>query len=154
MKSFSFPLQSVLEARRAQEDEARQQLADALEKQRAALARSREALQALNQVLEAISSASSGRFTVADRDRSWSIRQAQEKICAEMRIAAQECARVAEEKRVAVLQRRRDRELLERLKSARRAAWHREAALAEQNQFYEFAMTRRHQAAQQEHALC
>ena len=30
MKSFSFPLQSVLEARRLQEDEARQQLADAV----------------------------------------------------------------------------------------------------------------------------
>jgi len=154
MKTFLFPLESVLEARRVQEDEARQQLAIALEKQREALARSREAVAGLNRILEAIAAASAGRFTVADRDRSWSLRQAQEQICAEARVAAREFTRLAEEKRALAIETRRNRELLERLKAARRAAWLKEAARVEQHQFDEFAMTRRYQAARQEYAVC
>jgi len=154
MKSFRFPLEVVLEARRAQETEASRQFAEALEKQREGTARSEEALHALNQLLASIAIDSAGRFSVASRERSLAMRQAQEKICAELRAAAQECVQRAEEKRGAVLQARRNRELLERLKAARREAWQKDAAHAEQHQFDEFAMTRRHQASQQEHALC
>jgi flagellar biosynthesis chaperone FliJ len=154
MKSFSFPLEAVLEARRAQEDEARQQLALALQKHLEALARKQEAVDELNRLLEAMCSTSGGRFTVADRDRAWTLRQAQEKICAELDVAAQKCGKLAAEKRTAALQKRRDRELLERLKTARRGVWQKDADRAEQHQLDEFAMTRRHQAAQQGHALC
>lgn len=154
MKTFRFALESVLEARRVQEDEACQQLTIALEKQSEALARSREAVAGLNRILEAIAAASTGRFTAADRDRSWSLRNVQERLCAEARVAARECTRLAEEKRALVIEARRNRELLERLKAARRDAWLKEAARVEQHQFDEFAMTRRYQAARQEHAVC
>ena len=154
MKSFLFPLESVLEARRVQEDEARQQLSVALEKQREALARSREAVAGLNRILEAIASASANRFTAADRERSWSLRNVQERICAEARVAARECARLVEEKRALAIEARRNRELLERLKATKRDAWLKEAARAEQHQLDEFAMTRRYQVARQEYAVC
>lgn len=152
MKSFSFPLEAVLEARRAQEDDARQQLASAAQQHHAALARSQDALDELNRVLESMSCASGGRFTAADRDRGLSIRRTQEKICTDLHAAAQKCGKLVEEKRAVVLQRRRDRELLERLKTARRDAWQKDADRAEQHLFDEFAMTRRHQAAQ--HSVC
>ena len=154
MKSFLFPLESVLEARRVQEDEARQQLSVALEKQREALARTREAVAGLNRILEAIASASANRFTAADRERSWSLRNVQERICAEARVAARECARLVEEKRAHAIEARRNRELLERLKAAKRDAWLKEAARVEQHQLDEFAMTRRYQVARQEYAVC
>ncbi|MEA3212875.1 MAG: hypothetical protein QOE70_5932 [Chthoniobacter sp.] len=155
MKSFRFPLEVVLEARTAQETEARRQLALALEKQRAAMARSREAGHALNLLLQAIATESAGRFSTASRERSWAMREAQEKICAELRAVEQECIRGTGEKRAAVLQARRNRELLESLKGTRREAWEKEAAAAEQHQFDEFAMTRRHQTSQREPAaLC
>jgi flagellar export protein FliJ len=154
MKSFTFPLESVLEARGVQEDRARQQLAVALDKQREALARSREAVAGLNRILEAMAIASSGRFTAADRERAWSLRDAQERICAEARIAAAECARLADEKRKLAIDARRNRELLERLKASKREEWLKEAARIEQHQLDEFAMTRRFQAARQEYAVC
>jgi len=154
MKSFHFPLDIVIEARRAQETEKRQQLALALEKQRDATARSSEAARTLDLLLQTIVTASIERFSVSNRERFWAMRQAQEKICTELLVAEQECARLTEEKRTAVLQARRNRELLERLKAARHSAWEKDAAHAEQHQFDEFAMTRRHQAAQQESALC
>ncbi len=154
MKSFRFSLEAVLETRRAQETEASRQLAVALEKEREAMARSREALSALDLLLEGMAAASGGRFSAADRERSIEMRRAQEKICAQLRIAAQECTRLTEAKRAAVLQARRNRELLERLKGAQQQAWQREAVRLEQHQFDEFAMTRRFQAAQQEQVLC
>jgi hypothetical protein len=144
----------VLEARRVQEDEARQQLALALESHREALARSREALAGLNQILDVIAAASTGRFSVAERDRAWSLRHAQERLCAEARVAARECARVADEKRSLAIDARRNRELLERLKAGKRDAWLKEAARVEQHQLDEFAMTRRYQTARQEYAVC
>ncbi len=154
MKPFRFPLEVVLEARRAQETEARQQLSSALEKQREAAARSAEAARALDLFLQTIAAASEGRFSVADRERSAALRQAQERICAELRVAAQECARLVDERRAATIEARRNRELLERLKSARHDAWRKEAAQAEQHQFDEFAMTSRYQASQQAPVLC
>jgi flagellar export protein FliJ len=154
MKSFRFPLEAVLEARRAQETEARQQFASALELQRQATARSTEAARALEAFLQNMVSASSGRFSVADRERSSMLRQAQERACAQLRTAVEECARVTEEKRAGMLQARRNSELLERLKTSRHEAWQKDAAQAEQYQLDEFAMTRRHQAAQQARSLC
>jgi flagellar export protein FliJ len=154
MKSFRFPLEAVLEARRAQETEARQQLSSALEKQREAAARSAEAARALDLLLQTSATASHGRFSVADRERSAGIRQAQERICAELRVAVQECVRLVEEKRAVTVEARRNRELLERLKSTRHDAWQKEAAQAEQHQFDEFAMTSRYQASQQAPVLC
>jgi flagellar export protein FliJ len=154
MKSFRFPLEAVLDARRAQEDEAKLHFAAAMEAHRVALVRCHEAREMLNKILEAMVAATSGRFTIADRDRSLYLQQAQEKLCVELQAAAAEFARVAEEKRAVMLQTRRDRELLERLKATRRQAWQKEADRAEQHLFDEFAMTRRHQAAQKENALC
>jgi flagellar export protein FliJ len=154
MKSFHFPLEVVLEARRAQEARAAQQLALALEKQLEATTRSREAMRGLNLLLAEITNGCSGRFSVADRDRSWALREVQQKLCDELRIAVQECIRLTEEKRGVVVQMRRNRKLIEHLKEARYAAWQKEAERAEQHQFDEFAMTRCHQSSQQEHALC
>ena len=154
MKSFIFSLEIVLEARRAQEAEAGHQLAMALEKERAATAREREATLALDRLLQVITVESADRFSAANRERSCGMRHAQEKICETLRKAVQQCAEFTTEKRAIVLQARRNRDLLERLKAARLEAWQKEAAHAEQHQFDEFAMTRRHQAAQQEHSLC
>jgi len=154
MKPFRFPLETVLETRRAQEEEARRQLAAALDRQRQAMARSADALRALNVLFESIASQSTGRFTVADRERSWTLRRAQEQICEQLRAAAQECGRQSEEKRGILVQMRRNRELIERLKETRFEAWRKEAERLEQLQFDEFAMTRRHQASQQDKVLC
>lgn len=154
MKPFRFALDSVLEARRAQENEARLQLAMALEKQQQALALSREAARTLSLFLQAIAAASTDRFSSADRDRSWSMRAAQEKLCTQLRNAAHECGSVVEEKRNAAMLARRNRELLEKLKESQRADWQKEAGRLEQLQLDEFAMTRRYQAALQEAAVC
>lgn len=154
MKSFRFPLEAVLETRRAQETEASRHLATALARQHEARARSSEAALELDEYLATMTSASAGRFSVADRERSLAVRQAQEQVCAKRRGAVEECERVTEEKRMATLQARRNRELLERLKSSRHDAWKKEAAQAEQHQLDEFAMTRRHQASQQAPVLC
>lgn len=153
MKPFRFNLEVVLEARRAQEEEARLQLSLALDRHREAVNRNREAVAGLSRVLDAIAAASSGRFNVADRERSSSIRQAQERICAEAQVAVQECNKIAEQKRVALMQARRDRELLERLKESKRSEWNREADRLQGLALDEFAMTRRHQA-QLQHATC
>lgn len=154
MKNFRFALESVLEARCAQESDARHQMAAAALKQREALNRSLEARSALQRLLEEIATASSGRFTAAERERAWTTRRAQERICADLRTAEQECARITAEKRAALLEARRNRELLERLKDSRRSAWQKEAGRVEQHQLDEFALTRRHQASNQAHALC
>lgn len=154
MKKFTFPLEVVLDARRAQEDEANQQLSVALENHRQAVIRSQEAVAELNRILADMSATCQGRFTAADRDRGYSMRRAQERICAELDKVTQNCGRIVLEKRSFALQRRRDRELLERLKSERLSVWQKESALAEQHQFDEFAMTRRHQAALQGQPLC
>src|SRR5215218_7718026 len=139
MKSFRFSLETVLKARVAQEDEARRQLAVALAAQCAAVARSQEAVFALNALHWAVTTESATSFSVAQRERSWSARQLLEKTCAELRAAAQECVRVTDERRAAVLQTRHNRAVLERLKAARYAEWQREADQAEQHQFDEFA---------------
>jgi len=153
MKSFHFPLEVVLEVRRAQETEARQQLALALEKQREATARSHEAVRGLNLLLTAIASGCSDRFSVADRDRSWALREAQQKLCDQLRNAVRECVQLSEEKRAVLVRMRRNRKLIEHLKEARYAVWQKDVEHAEQHQFDEFAMTRRHQSGRQEYAL-
>lgn len=152
MKTFTFPLDVVLQARAAQENEARQQLAKALDQQRAATARVEEAVQLMSRLMHFISTESAGRFSVANRQQSWSIHQTQEKIVAGLRVAEAECEKATEEKRAAVLAARRNRELLERLREQRLCTWQLESARAEQHQFDDFAMTRRHQAAQLEGA--
>jgi flagellar export protein FliJ len=154
MKSFHFPLEAVLEARRLQETQARQQLAVALEKQREAATRSHEAVRGLNLLLASIAAGSSERFSVADRDRSWVLREAQQNLCNELRIAVHACVRLCEEKRAVLVRMRRNRKLIEHLREARYAVWQKDAERAEQHQFDEFAMTRRHQSGRPEHALC
>jgi flagellar export protein FliJ len=153
MKAFRFSLESVLETRRVQEQSARQELALAIEKHRLAVERSREAMLALNQLLESIASESAVRFSVANRERSWSMRQAQERLCGQLRAAAQECSRHVEVKRAAAVEAKRNCELLEQLKLRHLETWRKEAAHAEQLQLDEFAMTRRHQVSKQ-NALC
>ena len=154
MKSFRFTLEAVLEARRGQETEICQQLTAALERQRQAMARSRDAAQALHLIVQAIATDSAGRFSVADRDRSWAMRETQEKICAELGDTAQECTRLTEEKRAALLEARRNCDLLDRLKETKHRAWEMDAIRAEEHQLDEFAMTRHHQKSQQECSLC
>jgi flagellar export protein FliJ len=154
MKNFVFAFETVLEARRRQEDEARQQLAVALENYRAALACSQEADEALEHFFSAIAHASSGAFSVANRESLNSMQRAQMVICQRLKKEAEDFAAVAETKRAAVVAARRNRELLEKIKTQRRKNWEREAALAEQHLFDEFAMTRRHQASLKEKTLC
>lgn len=153
MKPFTFALQIVLETRIAQEAEMRRQLAVALEQQRHAAVREREAALGLSQALLAIETASSGRFSAAQREHLWSVRQAQEALCTTLRAALKDSARLTEEKRLSVIHARRHRELLERLKASRLATWQKEATQAEQHQFDEIAMTRGFQATRASQAL-
>ena len=154
MKPFRFPLDMVLDARRAQENEAKQQLALAQERQRQAQQTYKDAVSVFNALLQAIADMTTARFTVADRERTAVMRKAQEQIINELRAAVHEAAKFVEEKRNIAMQARRSRELLERLKESRRDAWEKESTRLEQIQFDEFAMTRRYQASRQEEALC
>lgn len=154
MKPFRFPLDMVLEARRAQENEAKQQLALALERHRQAQVAYQEAVGVFNNLLQSIADMTTGLFTVADRERTSVMRKAQERIINQLRAAMHEASKFVEEKRNIAMQARRSRELLERLKDSRRDAWEKESTRLEQIQFDEFAMTRRYQASRQEEALC
>ena len=154
MKTFRFPLEAVLEARSAQEAEARRELGSALEQQRLADERSAESQCALNLLLQNIAAESAGRFSAATRERSWLLRRTQEQLCEELRAAAGECRLLADAKRRAVIEARRNCELLEQLKLSQQESWNKEAARTEQLQLDEFAMSRRHQTSQKSSAIC
>jgi|GEM_PF-3422414 len=153
MKPFRFTLESVLELRHREEDAARLELSRALEQQTEAATVCRMARERLEDVLQQIAEASTHSFNVAERRRQWSLKQAQQEICDRSQKLLDECTRVTETRRTAVIKARHNRELLDRLKASRREDAEREQQLQEQILFDELAMSRRHRHATHGEAL-